>query len=130
MTRMPPDRKYWVLYEGIPGGQYDDDDWWITSAVKEPRPLTTRHEGDIPDPEWIALGDRKIQRALFLYHHENDEHPDTFYQMQQQMTVFGFGRRGLEKFLDSAPQRFSIGFIESTDHAAIGRQITRLTADP
>ena len=61
-------------------------------------------------------------------HHEDDEHPDTFYQMQRKMTVFGFGRRGLEKFLDSVPQRFTIGFIESTDHGVISRQITRLTS--
>lgn len=42
MTRVPPDKKYWVLYEGTPGGQYDDNDWWMTSSVKERKPLPRR----------------------------------------------------------------------------------------
>ncbi len=126
MTRMPPDRKFWVLYEGTPGGEYDAEDWWMTSASGERRPLTERHEGDIPAPEWIAFGDARLERALFLLHHEDDEHPDFFYQMQEKMTVFGFGRRGLEKYLDRVPQRFSIGFSEDGGHDAIGRTVERL----
>jgi hypothetical protein len=121
MTRKPQDRKYWVLYEGTPGGRYDDDDWWMTSALRTRRPLTENHEGDIPAPEWIAFGDRRLERALVLLHHADDTHPDRFYQMQRKMTVFGFGRKGLEKYLDTTPCSFSIGFVESTDHAAIGR---------
>ena len=35
------------------------------------------------------------------------------------MTVFGFGRKGIEKYLDSVPQRFSIGFLETADYANI-----------
>jgi hypothetical protein len=123
MTKLPAGSKYWALYEGTPGGQYDDTDWWITSARKDRAPLTTPHEGDIPAPEWIAFGDRRQERVLALWHHEDDEHPDFFYQMQRKMTVFGFGRRGLDKFLDSVPQQISIGLIESTSHAAIGREI-------
>ncbi|MPZ16911.1 MAG: hypothetical protein GEV06_03180 [Luteitalea sp.] len=114
MTKMPSTNKYWVLYEGTPGGQYDDTDWWMTSAVKERQPMTTNHEGDIPAPEWIVFGDEKLQRVLFLVHHEDDEHPDRFYQMKRQMTVFGFGRSGGDKFLDFVPQRVSIGFLETT----------------
>jgi putative heme-binding domain-containing protein len=126
MTRMPADKKYWVLYEGVPGGQYDEDDWWMTSAVKQPQPLTKRHDGDIPAPEWIAFGDKRLKRALYLMHHKDDDHPDTFYQMQQKMTVFGFGRRGLEKFQTTVPQTFTIGFVESVDHEPIGREALSL----
>lgn len=125
MTKMAQGYKYWVLYEGTPGGQYDDTDWWMTSAVKEPQPMTTNHEGDIPAPEWIVFGDRALDRVLFVVHHEDDEHPDRFYQMNQQMTVFGFGREGLEKFLDSVPQSFSIGLLETTDHGEISRALER-----
>ncbi len=98
MTRMPPDKKYWVLYEGTPGGQFDDSDWWMTSADKTPQSMTVNHEGDIPAPEWIAFGDAKLNRALFLLHHEDDTYADRFYQMEHKMTVFGFGRAGLTKF--------------------------------
>lgn len=123
MTKMPSDYKYWVLYEGVPGGQYDDTDWWMTSTVKEPQLLTTNHEGDIPAPEWIVFGDKNLKRVFFLLHHEDDEHPDRFYQARQEMTVFGFGRMGGEKFLDSVPQHVSIGFLETTDPVEIGRAI-------
>ncbi len=119
MTHMPEGYKYWILYEGTPGGQYDDSDWWMTSAIKSKQPLTQTHEGDIPAPEWIAFGDRDLNRSLFLLHHQDDEKIDRFYQMQKKMTVFGFGREGLTKFLDSVPQSFSIGFVESAEHKGI-----------
>lgn len=126
MTKMPAGRRYWVLYEGTPGGQYDNDDWWMTSQQRTPMPLTTRHEGDIAAPEWIVFGDQDVGRVLFMAHHDDDEHPDTFYQMQEKMTVFGFGRRGLEKFLDSVPRSFSIGFVESTEHDEISGELRQL----
>jgi hypothetical protein len=127
MTRMPRDKKYWVLYEGIPGGQYHDADWWMTSELSKRTPLTTPRDGDLREPEWIVFGDvEDSDRVLFLLHHEDDLHPDRFYQMQQKMTVFGFGRQGIEKFLDRVPQSVSIGFLETTDHTEIGRSLNRL----
>ncbi len=126
MTRMPDDHKYWILYEGTPGGEYDDSDWWMTSAIKEKQPLPKTHEGDIPAPEWIVFGDQELNRSLFLLHHQDDNEIDRFYQMQKKMTVFGFGRKGLTKFLDSVPQRFSIGLIESTNHDVISSKMQKL----
>jgi hypothetical protein len=119
MTRMPPDCKYWVLYEGTPGGQYDDDDWWLTLQVAHKQPLTQPHSADIAAPEWIGFGDRESGRALVLFHHEDDDHPDRFYQMQRKMTVFGFGRSGLDKYLDHVPQSVSIFLMESATHNTI-----------
>jgi hypothetical protein len=126
MTQMSSEHKYWVLYEGTPGGSYDETDWWMTSAVRVPQPMTITHEGDIPGPEWIVFGDRKLNRVIFLLHHEDDEFPDKFYQMNRQMTVFGFGRMGIEKYLASVPQRFSIGFLETTKPGEINQRMKRL----
>ena len=126
MTRMPPDKKYWVLYEGAPGGQFDATDWWMTSAMSQPKPMTQPHEGDIPAPEWIVFGDAQLSRVLFLLHHEDDGHPDRFYQMEMKLTVFGFGRQGLGKFLDHVPQSVSIGFLETTNHTEVGRALDKL----
>jgi hypothetical protein len=123
MTKLPPGLNYWVLYEGTPGGQYNDSDWWMTSAIDQQSPLTQPHQGDIPNPEWIAFGDRQLNRVLVLLHHEDDGHADRFYQMQKKMTVFGFGRERLRKLLDSVPQRFSIGFVESSAHDKIGDEV-------
>ena len=119
MTKMPTGYHYWVLYEGIPGGEYDDTDWYMTSAIEDKIPLTENHEGDLQDPEWIALGDKKMDRTIVLFHHEDDDKIDRFYQMQQKMTVFGFGRNGMDRLLNSVPQSFSIGFVESTEHGKI-----------
>ena len=55
---------------------------------------------------------------LFIRHHEDDSYPDRYYNMRDEMTVFGFGRRGIEKFLDT-PQTFTIGFVESTEYAEV-----------
>ena len=123
VTKMPEDSKYWVLYEGVPGGQYDDDDWWITSSAKTKNPLTVNQDGDLAGPEWIAFGDKQLDRVLFMLHHEDDDFPDRFYQMDRQMTVFGFGREGMQKFLQTTPQSFSIGFVESTDHPAVAQTV-------
>lgn len=122
MTKKPDGHNYWILYEGVPGGQYDDSDWWMTSSIPKKNRLTANHEGDITvapgqNAEWIAFGDEHSPRMLVISHHEDDQHPDRFYQMQKKMTVFGFGREGMEKSLDTTPQNFSIGLVESTTHA-------------
>ncbi len=129
MTRMPAGYKYWALYEGTPGGQFDNSDWWMTSQSPQRHPMHENHEGDIAGPEWIAFGDQNRNRSLMLLHHEDDAHPDRFYQMQEKMTVFGFGRKGIDKFLDSVPQSISIGLVESTDHAAVNSAAATILAD-
>ncbi len=122
MTKMPPSHRYWVLYEGTPGGSYDDSDWWITAADDKQHLLTENFDGDLTGAsatgEWIAFGDKARSRMLVLCHAEDDPHPDWFYQMEKKMTVFGFGRAGMKKHLSSVPQSFSIGFVESTQPAA------------
>jgi hypothetical protein len=130
MTRMPADKRYWVLYEGTPGGSFENTDWWMTSAITTPQPITTNHEGDIPAPEWIFFGDAASPRVLFLLHHEDDAHPDRFYAMQSKMTVFGFGRQGIQKHLDRVPQRFTLGFLETTHHATMRDAMAKLLAAP
>lgn len=126
MIKMPSGLQYWILYEGTPGGDYDDDDWWMTSAVKEKQPLTQNHENDIPAPEWIAFGDSRINRSLFLLHHQDDDSMDYFYQMEQKMTVFGFGRKGIQKYLESVPQSFTIGLLESIDPLALPKRMNEI----
>jgi putative heme-binding domain-containing protein len=127
LTKKPPNRNYWVLYEGTPGGQYDDSDWWMTSASQTKSPLTVPHEGDIAGVEWIAFGDQELHRTLFLHHLEDDDSTDRFYQMEKKMTVFGFGRDGMKKYLSSVPQSFSIGIVESTDFEAVGKYIANIS---
>ena len=119
LTKKPSGHNYWVLYEGTPGGVYDDSDWWMTKSHPEKQSLLKRHNGDIPGGsrggEWIAFGDQASPRMLVLTNHQDDSFPDHFYPMEKKMTVFGFGRSGMTKHLSSVPQSFSIGFVESDD---------------
>jgi hypothetical protein len=43
--------------------------------------------------------------------------------MEHNMTVFGFGRLGLDKFMKAVPAHFTIGFAESSDFDDVARVI-------
>ena len=124
MTKVSPGYKYWVLYEGVPGGAMDDTDFWYSSADTGAHLIDEKQVGDLPGPEWIAFGDAGSPRMVYLLHHEDDEYADEYFN-RPYMTVFGFGRGDKDKFIDS-PQTFSIGFVESTDYATIQSAIQRV----
>lgn len=117
MRKVSPGFKYWVQYEGVPGGEMDDTDFRYASADTVRHPINEPFIGDLPAPEWMAFGDANASRMIYLLHHEDDRHPDD-YVSRPHMTVLGIGRRNKDKYLTS-PQKFSIGFIESTEHDVI-----------
>ncbi len=124
MTEVSVSYKYWVQYEGVPGGEMDADDFWFSSASDVRHPITEQQIGDLPAPEWMAFGDVESSRVLYVLHHQDDNHPDD-YVSRPYMTVLGFGRRDKDKYLD-APQTFSIGFVESTDYSVIDRTMRKI----
>jgi len=121
MTRVSEGYKYWVLYEGVPNGEINETDYWLGSMDDQVREIHEPFSGDLPGPEWMAFGDTRSPRVLYVLQHEDDEHLDEYY-MRPYMTVFGFGRNDGNKYFD-APKTFSIGFIESTDYSVIEQQI-------
>ncbi|MEO9945265.1 hypothetical protein [Paraglaciecola sp.] len=116
--------KYWVQYEGVPGGEMDPTDFWYGSADNKSHPINEPFIGDLPSPEWIAFGDVKSPRMLYLFHHQDDEHPDN-YVSRPHMTVFGFGRSNKDKYL-TTPQTFSMGFVESVNYTEIEKTVERI----
>lgn len=124
MRAVSPGYKYWVQYEGVPGGRMDDTDFWYSSKDSKTHPIHETSIRDLPAPEWMAFGDINAPRMLYVLHHEDDNHPDD-YVSRPHMTVLGFGRRNKDKFL-TTPQRFSIGFIETVDYEDIAETIKRL----
>jgi len=108
---------YWLLYEGTPAGKLDlDQDYWVRSDGSK-MSVSESWTGILPDPEWVWFGDRNYNRVLFLAKHEHDNLPDQFWQMQGNMTVFGFGRKPHENpgtYLTDTPVHLTIGFIENT----------------
>ena len=95
----------------------DETDYWYSSADDESHLIDEKQVGDLPGPEWIAFGDVNFPRMIYLLHHDDDGHPDDYFN-RPFMTVFGFGRSEKERYLDT-PQTFSIGFIESTDYGEV-----------
>ena len=124
MLEISAGHKYWVQYEGVPGGQMDSTDFWYASADIDRHIITEPYLSDLPAPEWMAFGDNKAPRMLYLLHHEDDNHPDN-YVSRPDMTVLGFGRENKNKYLTTA-QTFSIGFVESTDYVKVDQYIKEL----
>lgn len=124
MSKVSSGYRYWVLYEGVPNGEINETDYWLASVDSQVREIHEPFSGDLPAPEWMAFGDTRSPRVLYVLQHENDDNLDEYY-MRPYMTVFGFGRNDGNKYLDS-PARFSIGFVEATDYAAIDGAIRRV----
>lgn len=121
ITKVSVGYKYWVQYEGVPYGKMDNTDFWFSSADSNKHLINQPFLGHLPSPAWIAFGDEKSSRMLFLAHHGDDEYADN-YVSRPDMTVFGFGRSNKDKYLDS-PQTFSIGFVESVEYITVEKSI-------
>ncbi|MGB5419306.1 MAG: hypothetical protein WBN21_10805 [Algibacter sp.] len=127
MTKISEGYKYWVQYEGVPGGEMDTTDFWYASIDKNSHPIKEPFTGDLPAPEWMAFGDKNMPRMLYMLHHQDDKLPDN-YVFRPDMTVLGFGRQNGEttnKFLNTV-ETFSIGLIESTDYNVLQHSIEQV----
>ena len=120
-------RPYWFLYEGTPGGAFNADTGYILRSTGVRTPLSESWEEVLPDPAWVCFGDAKARHALYLVHHQSDEHVDSYWPMNDDMTVFGFGRAGRGKptqsFMDKTPAQFTIGFTRSGAFEDVSRAI-------
>jgi hypothetical protein len=128
MTVLKMRKPYWFLYEGTPGGKLDEDsDYCIRPGGPEGIRTLAREkwDGDISVPgdsgEWVCFGDGN--RAIYLIHHEDDEAADSYWTMQGEMTVFGFGRKGLMKFMEKVPAHFTVGFCEGSGYPDVTKTI-------
>jgi hypothetical protein len=111
---------YWFLYEGTPGGnpvsggnpggRLDEEGGYCVRSDGRRTPLSERWEGPLPAPEWVCFGAGNVDRVLYLVHHEADQEIDSYWPMEHNMTVFGFGRLGLEKYMRRVPAQFTVGF--------------------
>lgn len=127
MTKVSIGYKYWVLYEGVPGGEMNTTDFWYASIDNKKHPIEESFNGDLPSPEWMAFGDQNSSRVLYMLHHEDDEFPDN-YVNRPYMTVFGFGRNNeinTTKHLTTI-QTFSIGFVESIQYSVIDQVVRKV----
>ncbi len=125
MTLLKAERPYSFLYEGTPAGKLDLETAFLVNSAGRKTYARQDWNYDLPAPEWIYFGDEKIRRVLFFAHHEDDHANDQFWQMDDKMTVFGFGRkyRCCERYLTQAPAHFTLGLIEDSSHFTVSKTI-------
>lgn len=125
MAQVSAGYKYWVQYEGVPGGEMDRTDFRYSSADPEKHLIDAEFIGDLPGREWMAFGDERSPRMIYMLQHQDDDLPND-YVSRPDMTVLGFGRRNKDKFF-TTPQTFSIGFVETTNYTQISAHIEAIT---
>ena len=129
MTVNLAEENYWFLYEGTPGGTLDLADFVMRSDETQ-NLVDASWTSDINDPEWVYFSDPNVGsgRSLFLAHHTDDSAIDSYSPLDSatdlQMTVFGFGRDGLNSFIDkNQTHQFTIGLTDSIDFASTSATI-------
>jgi hypothetical protein len=127
LTVLKADHPYWFLYEGTPGGRLDEGSDYCVRSNGTKTLASARWDGDIAaqgeTAEWLYFGDGALDRVLYLIHEEDDGAVDSYWPMNHEMTVFGFGRKDLNKYTTQVPAHFIVGFCESTDFATVSRTV-------
>ena len=120
LTVLKAPRPYWFLYEGTPGGRLNEDTDFVVRSDGESILLGDNSwkagDNDIAGPEWAYFADPLTGddgRSFFAVHHEDDEFSDTYFPLPRNMTVFGFGRQNLDKFLTGV-SHFTVGLVDDT----------------
>ena len=76
---------------------------------------------------WVALAAWALaagpRKAVVASQSQDDRHVDSYWPMEGSMTVFGFGRSGLEKRLTAVPAQFTVGFCEAVDPKLIAATV-------
>lgn len=141
--------RYWLLYEGTPGGELGDGDLCgrsdgrVASCALAWQDDVVNSSGVATGMEWVYFADGTLERSLVLLH-DDDDLTDSYRPMAG-MTVFGFGRAdrvplgqrsfarrvaqrvgsglGLARpssgLLERVPARLIIGFVEAREFAAV-----------
>jgi hypothetical protein len=134
ILRTDPDRFYWFLYEGAPGGGYDPQFSYYGSDQGGPFPgRLDYYKGDIlwGQFQWMYAGSEKAAGSFFMVQPTHDNltdmisflgNTDLGLDSPDGMTVFGFGRGKDTRPLMSAPQSFVIGLYPSRIENQDGHQ--------
>ena len=113
VVRRDPSETYWFLYEGTPGGVLDLTTDYSVRSDGTRLPLGTSWTGDLPGEEWAFFEDSVLDRALYVIQHQPDGNTDSYWQLNNDMTVFGFGRLNLNTYLSAAPNVFTVGLADN-----------------
>ncbi|MCC6240474.1 MAG: hypothetical protein IT448_09280 [Phycisphaerales bacterium] len=109
---------YWFLYEGTPGGSVGGGDLVVRSdgTITSGSASWTENNGlgSGNNSSWVSFVDPGVGRYLYLAQHDADNVVDSYYLMENNMTVFGFGRDGGNAYL-TGQHSFTIGLADGVD---------------
>jgi hypothetical protein len=78
----------------------------------------------------LYFGAPNTDTVLYFIAHESELALSSYWPMQHNMTVFGFGRKDLNDFLRAQPARFTIGFAVDHGFESVRQVIQSLLHDP
>jgi hypothetical protein len=126
---------YWILYEGTPGGEYDESRAFMVDSSGRRGPANSTWERRLPEPRWIYFGTPSSPCVLYLIDHTPRPAGtlDSYWSMEGNMTVFGFGR-----VLDSAdprwhhltevPARLTVGLLHVDSERDMAERLNEIAA--
>lgn len=126
MTVLRAGHDYWFLYEGTPGGSLDLASDVVVRSDGTQTSAGQSWTGDLAGEEWVYFGDPASGpngRSLFIANHDEDDAVDSYYPMQGNMTVFGFGRSGTGTFLSTVPKTFTLGLTDGIDQGSVAGRL-------
>ena len=125
VDKVNPDKGYWLLYEGTPGGVWSSSTNYYYRPDKSGRiSCADKLSADVAGSEsyeWVAFGDNSVSRLLYCVHHQNDAVND--YYRPYGMVVWGFGRSGTSTLLKGLPCELTIGFYEGAGADGVKKHI-------
>lgn len=125
---------HWFLYEGAPGGAYDESRCYGYSCDGARWRCDERWERRLPEPRWVYFQPEDSRRILFLQ--DAGARPadtvDSYWSMEGNMTVFGFGRLMDHRsprwmHLNEVPSRFYVSLQEAPEQEGVPRHIPEPT---
>jgi hypothetical protein len=123
LTVLRANHNYWFLYEGTPGGVLDVNSDIVVRSDGTQTLASEAWSGDLAGAEWVYFGDPNVGRSLYALNHQQDSAVDSYYPMEGQMTVFGFGRQGISTQLSAVPASFTIGLVDDINYGTLADEI-------
>jgi hypothetical protein len=106
-------------YRGVPAGSLDGQDSLLTADGLTHAAFTFYTATDFAGkPEWVAITDPDMGRALFLIQHYDNDVPDKYQVKDNDSAFASFGREQA-----SYSARYSLGLLDKADFSSIESRV-------
>lgn len=125
LTVLRNEKSYWFLYEGTPAGRLEKERQYTVTSLGLKRPMSEAWADTATGPEWVYFQDPRSKWALFVMRHSPTEMARQFWPMEDNMTVFGFGRQYTccGSYFENSPEQFTIGLVPNGSYADMAAKI-------